>query len=65
MDKFTKDSTLGEIMKAEGAAEALGRHGAPCPTCPMAAMEMDKLTIGMICDTYGLNLASLLEDLNR
>jgi hypothetical protein len=65
MDKFTKDSTLGEIIKTDGAIEVLGRHSVPCPTCPMAAMEMDKLTIGMVCETYGLNLEDILSDLNR
>jgi hypothetical protein len=62
--EITKDSTLGEVMAKEGAAEILGRHGAPCPTCPMAAMEMDKLTIGMVAETYGLNIEAMLSDLN-
>lgn len=64
MANFTKESLLGEIIKGEGNAEKLVKHGVPCPTCPMAAMEMDKLTIGMISETYGLDTEAILSDLN-
>ena len=64
MANFTKDSFLGEIIGEEGNAEKLAAHGVPCPTCPMAAMEMDKLTIGMISETYGLDADAIIADLN-
>jgi len=61
---FTADSKLGEIVAAEGGLDALHKHGVPCPTCPMASMEMDKLTIGMICEGYSLDLEAILAELN-
>ncbi|MFA4999556.1 MAG: hypothetical protein WC519_02415 [Parcubacteria group bacterium] len=64
MANFTKDSILGEIVGGTGNAEKLVKHGVPCPTCPMAAMEMDKLTLNMIVETYGLDLEAILADLN-
>lgn len=51
-------------MGCEGGAEKLAKHGVPCPTCPMAAMEMDKLTIGMVSETYGLDADAILAELN-
>jgi hypothetical protein len=64
MANFTKESVLGEILGCEGGAEKLAKHGVPCPTCPMAAMEMDKLTIGMVSETYGLDADAILAELN-
>lgn len=63
--KYTKGSTLKEILEEEGAEEILSRNGVPCVSCPRAKMEMDKLTIGDISDIYGLNLNLILEDLNK
>jgi len=65
MANFSENSVLGEIVSDAGNAEKLVKHGVPCPTCPMAAMEMDKLTLGMIAETYGLDLPSILADLNK
>lgn len=64
MLNFTKDSFLGEIVKIEGNSEKLEKHGVPCPTCPMMAMEMDKLTIGMVAATYDLDIDAILSDIN-
>ena len=64
MANFTKESTLHDILKEEGNAEKLAKHGVPCPTCPMATMEMDKLNIGMIAGGYGLDIDAILSELN-
>ena len=58
--KFTADSTLSEITAMEGSLDVLAKYNVPCPHCPMAAMEMDHLSIGMICEAYGLDLAGIL-----
>ena len=63
--KYTRESTLEEILKKEDAEANLRNHGVPCVSCPMAKMEMDKLTIGDISDIYGLDLKAILEDLNK
>ncbi len=64
-EKITKDSTLEEVMKKEGAEEILRKHGVPCVTCPMAQMEMKFLKLGDICKNYGIDADKLLEDLNK
>ncbi len=61
---FTRDSKLSEAVARENGVLILVKHGVPCPTCPMAMTEMDILTLGMICDTYGLDGDALLADLN-
>jgi hypothetical protein len=61
---FNADSKLEEMIATEGSLEVLAKHGVPCPTCPMAAMEMDKLSLGMICEAYGLDIEAILADLN-
>lgn len=63
--KITKDTTLAEVLEKDGAEEILHQHGVPCVTCPYAKMEMDKLKLGDICQTYGVKLEGLLEDLNK
>lgn len=64
MKKITKNTTLSEVTKISGAEEILAKHNIPCLTCPFAKMEMEKLKIGDICKTYGIDLGKLLEDLN-
>ncbi len=54
--KITAESTVESVLKIEGADQVLAKYGFPCLHCPMAAMEIDKLTIGYVCNAYGLNL---------
>lgn len=63
--KITKETTLAEVLAKNGAEEILHKHGVPCVTCPYAKMEMDKLRLADICQTYGLKLEDLLKDLNK
>jgi len=62
---LTKNATLAEILSVPHSEEILAKHGVPCISCPMAAMEMDKLTIGDICKMYNVDLPKLLKDLNK
>ena len=62
-NEITKETTLAEILEISGAEDVLAKHGVPCVTCPHAKMEMDKLKIGEVCKTYGVDLAKLLKDL--
>lgn len=64
IEKITKNTVLGKIIKKKGAGEILMSNDVPCVTCPMAQMEMDELTIGDICEAYGLNLKKILKELN-
>jgi hybrid cluster-associated redox disulfide protein len=61
---ITKDTTLEEILKYYEAHTVLAEFSVPCLTCPMAAMEMNKLKIGEICETYGIDCDKLIKKLN-
>lgn len=61
--EITKETTLAEILGIKGTEEVLAKHGVPCVTCPMAKIEMDKLKIGEVCKTYGVDLEKLVKDL--
>ncbi len=63
--KFTKDSTLAEVLKTKGAEEILAKYNLPCLTCPMAQFEIQKLTLGQVCEMYGIDVDKLLEELNK
>ena len=63
--KFTADTTLAEILKYPEAEKILLKYDLPCLHCPMAAYEMGMLKIGAIAKMYGIDLKSLLEDLNK
>lgn len=63
--KISQDTTLAELLKIKGAEKVLAKHGVPCITCPFAAMEMNELQIGKVCQTYGLNAKKIIEDLNN
>jgi hypothetical protein len=64
MKKITKDIVLAEIIKKKGAEDILAKNNLPCITCPFAKYEMEKLRLGEICKTYGLNLEKILSELN-
>jgi len=62
--KVTPDTKLKEIIETPEVFEILMAHGFPCVTCPMARMEMDFLEVGAVCEMYGIDQISLLEELN-
>lgn len=63
--KVDKNTTLEIILEQKGAEEILAKHGVPCVSCPMAAMELSELKIGNVCKMYGLKLDAILKDLNN
>jgi len=66
MDKeITKNTTLAEVLEFPKAQEILVKYNLPCLTCPFAKLEMDKLKLGQICQMYGIDLESLLKELNK
>ena len=64
ISKITAKTTLKKIIVKKGGEVILAKHGVPCLSCPMAAMEIDKLEIGKVCKAYKLNLKLILKDLN-
>jgi len=65
MSKITKDTKLAEILHKPGADKILEKHNTPCLHCPMAAYEMGVLKIGEIAKAYGIDLKTLLHELNK
>ena len=63
--KITKDTLLADIINQEKAESVLEKHQVPCLSCPFAKLEMHELTIGQICENYGLDCEELLKDLNN
>lgn len=62
---ITKNTTLEEILKYPKANAILAEFGVPCLSCPMVAIEMNKLKIGEICETYGIDCDKLIKKLNK
>lgn len=63
--KITKDATLSEVLESSRNQEIMAKYKVPCLGCAFMNMEMDKLTLGDICQTYGINLEKLLKELNN
>ena len=64
-NKVTEKTVLAEILQKAGAEEILAKYELPCLSCPFAKMEMEQLKIGDLCQQYGIDCKSLLEDLNK
>ncbi len=64
MPKFTKETTLSELLQNPKTAEILAKFNVPCLGCPMAKLEMENLKIGEVCKTYKINVQLLLKELN-
>jgi len=62
---ITKETTLEEILKYSGASEVLRAFGVPCLSCPMARVEMSRLKLEKICETYGIDGEKLIKKLNE
>jgi len=65
MGKFTENSTLEEILRHPKTSSILVKYGIYCPTCPYARFEMAVLKIGDVAKNYGVDINSLLKDLNE
>lgn len=65
MSKITKDTTLSEILKNPEAEGILKKYNVPCLSCPFSQYENEELKIGDVCKMYGINLASVLKELNN
>lgn len=60
--EITKDSIIGQVIRANPATVAVFRaHGMGCLGCPSASGE----SIAKAADIHGIDLAKLLEELNK
>jgi hypothetical protein len=62
--EFTDKSTLQEVLEFSEAEKILLKYKVPCLGCPMAKIEMAKLTLGEICNNYRIDIQKLLLELN-
>ncbi|HOS88175.1 MAG TPA: hypothetical protein PL093_01385 [Candidatus Pacearchaeota archaeon] len=63
--KITQKTILADIIEDQKAEAILEKYGVPCLTCPYAQEEMNSLTLGQICETYGLDGDALIDELNQ
>lgn len=63
--KINKETVLADVLGDERAVEILEKYEVPCLTCPHAQEEMSELTLGQICETYGLDGEAMLAELNQ
>jgi len=62
--EITRNTILIEILKHPNVEKILKKYKFPCLACPFAKMEMERLKIGDICKMYGIDINSLLKNLN-
>ncbi|MEI8364311.1 MAG: hypothetical protein WCF78_02550 [archaeon] len=62
---ITKKSKYGEVLKISGSEKVLSKYNVPCVTCPMAKMEMNTLTLEQIGGWYGIDVDSIINELNK
>jgi hybrid cluster-associated redox disulfide protein len=63
-EKITQNTALAEILEKPELVEILAKYNLPCLNCPMAKFEIENLKIGEVCKMYGIDLGSLLKELN-
>ncbi len=64
-EKITKGTILVEILEFPEAEKILAKHNLPCLGCPFVKLEMENLKIGEACKIYGIDIESLLKELNE
>jgi hypothetical protein len=63
--KVTKDTKLSDIMGMPGGEKLLQKYNTPCLSCPISQYEMGQLKLGDVAGTYGLDMKSMLAELNK
>ena len=64
-NKYTKNSTLAEVLEDPKNQKILKKFNVPCLACPFAQLEMKTLTLEQITKLYQIDLEKLLEELNK
>jgi len=63
--KINKNTKLSEIINDTNKRKILEEFDFPCLFCPHMAEEIEKLEIGFVCDTYGIDEKELIKKLNE
>lgn len=64
-EKIREDTTLEEVLRHREAIPILMKYGLPCSACPLARFEIGRLKIGDATRRYGIDVNSLLKELNQ
>ena len=62
--KYNEKTTLAKALGAKNGQEILAKYRVPCLGCHFASQELDDLTLKDINDAYGIDLKSILQELN-
>ena len=62
-NKIDKNTKLLDLLDNPKLVEVLQQHNLPCLFCPFARFEAQDLTLAQICQTYDLDIISLVKDL--
>ena len=63
--KYTENTKLSEVLKSPEANKIIAKYKLPCLGCAMAAVEAEILTLGQVSKFYGIDINSLLKELNE
>jgi len=64
-NKYTENTKLSEVLKSPEASKIIAKYKLPCLGCAMAAYEAEILTLGQVSKFYGIDINSLLKELNE
>lgn len=63
--KIKAETKLSDILDRPEAVEILTRYQLPCLSCPLAAYEVSRLSLGEVAERYGMPLEEILAELNK
>ncbi len=65
MKKINEKITISQILELPHGEEILRKYKVPCLSCPMAAEEINFLTIGDVAKMYDLPKKEIIKELNN
>ncbi len=63
--KITSNTKLSKVFKKKTLVNVLSKFNVPCVSCPIAKHEIEQLSVGYVCDIYGIDKKELIKELNK
>ncbi len=63
--KITSKTKIAKLFAKKTLLNVLKKYEVPCVSCPIAKQEIDKNSIGYVCDIYGLPKEEIIKELNK
>ena len=63
--KINEKTKLAKVFEKKTLLTVLKKHNFPCVTCPLAKHEIEKHSVGYVCNIYGLSKKEILKELNE